>query len=105
MNRPSWRDLLAQRGTNRSMAAATSHGVRGKWSPLLSRCPVFETLESRTVLSLLVPVTVAIPQFDTIHNPDSFPDGDGDIYAKVTIGNNPTRTTDYFTGDLITPNW
>src|SRR5262245_41048303 len=54
-----------------------------------------------------IPVTVTIPEFVQIDNPDGFPDGDGDYFAVVKIGNNPARDNedDAIEGAHIFPNW
>src|SRR5687767_6921475 len=72
--------------------------------------PVYwaEALERRVLLAA-VPITVNIAEILQLRNPDTPPRGDGDFYARVTIGNAaPQVSTDFddtHEGVVVTPNW
>src|SRR5687767_2782879 len=72
--------------------------------------PVYwaEALERRVLLAA-VPITVNIAEILQLRNPDTPPRGDGDFYARVTIGNGtPQVSTDFddtHEGGIVTPNW
>jgi hypothetical protein len=79
---------------------------RDRYGCWQSRRLHLEQLEDRRLLSL-VPVTVAIPELIQTDNPDGWPDGDGDYYAKVTIGNSPEQYDENknIEGSHIYPGW
>lgn len=65
-----------------------------------------EMLESRRLLAL-VPLTISIPRFVEIDDPDPdfiFTDI-GDYYPVVKIGNNPEETRDEVSSRDFSPNW
>jgi hypothetical protein len=63
-----------------------------------------EPLEDRRLLTL-VPVTLNITEVIQVRNPDGTGSGDGDYFARVTIGANPAETSSEIESSHFEPGW